>query len=35
MLTEFRWGNMTEKSHLVNLCVDGRIVDLQEVEWEA
>lgn len=31
-LTGFRWGNMREKSHLVNLGVDGRIIDLQEVE---
>jgi len=28
MLTGFRWGNMTEISHLVNLGVDGRIIDL-------
>jgi hypothetical protein len=35
ILTGFRWGNMTEKSHLVNLGVDGRINDLQEVEWKA
>ena len=35
MLTGFRWGNPWEKSHLVNLGVDGRIIDLQEVEWKA
>jgi hypothetical protein len=24
-----------KKSHLANLGVDGRIIDLQEVEWKA
>jgi len=28
-------GKHDGKSHLVNLGVDGRIIDLQEVEWKA
>ena len=36
MHTGFWWGDLRERNHLDDICIDGRIIlkmDLEEVEW--
>jgi hypothetical protein len=34
--TGFWWGDLRDRNHLDDICIDGRIIlkmDLEEVEW--